>query len=213
VVSGNVSLYNETLGEAIYPTPTVAVVGLLEDRSHHTTQWFKESGHLIGLIGPTLEELGGSEYLSVMSNRVEGKPPHLDQVLERSVHEMCLALISEGLVVSAHDCSEGGLGVALAESCISHPESPRGAELHIESTIRRDACLFGESQSRILVSFPESNREAVEEKARTMKVPFAVIGKVGGNSLVVNINEEEFVREEVSTLKKLWMGALETYVR
>ena len=213
VVSGNVSLYNETLGEAIYPTPTVAVVGLLEDRSCHTTQWFKESGHLIGLMGLTLEELGGSEYLSVRFNRVEGKPPHLDRVLERSVHEMCLALINEGLIASAHDCSEGGLGVALAESCISHPESPRGAELHIESTIRHDACLFGESQSRILVSFPENNREAVEEKARIMKVPFAVIGKVGGDSLVVNVNEEEFIREEVATLKKLWMGALETYVR
>ena len=132
--------------------------------------------------------------------------------MERSVHEMCLALIKEGLVVSAHDCSEGGLGVALAESCISHPDSPQGAELHIESTMRNDACLFGESQSRIIVSFPEKHRTAVEEKAKTLKVPFAVIGKVGGDSLVVNINEEEFIREEVSTLKELWMGALESHV-
>ncbi|MDP7108218.1 MAG: AIR synthase related protein, partial [Nitrospinaceae bacterium] len=213
VVSGNVSLYNETLGEAIYPTPTVAVVGLLEDRSHHTTQWFKEEGDLVGLIGLTVEELGGSEYLSVMCERVEGKPPHLDLPLARTINNLCLSLIKDGLVVSAHDCSEGGLGVALAESCISHPHAPTGAVLDVESTIRNDACLFGESQSRILVSFSAENRTAVEEKAKAVGVPFKVIGKVGGDSLVVNVNGEEFINEEVSYLKKLWMGALESYVR
>ncbi len=213
VVSGNVSLYNETTGEAIYPTPTVAVVGLLEDRSHHTTQWFKEDGDCIGLIGNTMEELGGSEYLSVLYKRVEGKPPHLDLPLARSVNELCLGLIKDGLIASAHDCSEGGLGVALAESCISHPQAPRGAVMDVESTIRNDACLFGESQSRILVSFSAENRMAVEEKAKALGAPFEVIGKVGGDSLVVNVNGEEFINEEVSHLKKLWMGALESYVR
>tara|TARA_B100001964_G_scaffold132641_1_gene146509 strand:- start:563 stop:2791 length:2229 start_codon:yes stop_codon:yes gene_type:complete len=213
VVSGNVSLYNETIGEAIYPTPTVAVVGLLEDSTYHTTQWFKEEGDLVGLIGLTVEELGGSEYLSVMCERVEGKPPHLDLPLARTINNLCLSLIKDGLVVSAHDCSEGGLGVALAESCISHPHAPTGAVLDVESTIRNDAGLFGESQSRILVSFSAENRTAVEEKAKAVGVPFKVIGKVGGDSLVVNVNGEEFINEEVSHLKKLWMGALESYVR
>ena len=212
VVSGNVSLYNETSGEAIYPTPTVAVVGLLEDRSFHTTQWFKEDGDLVALIGLTLEEFGGSEYLKIMCDRVEGKPPHLDLPLAQSVNRLCLELIRKKLLASAHDCSEGGLAVALAESCMSHPLAPKGATLGIDSTVRNDAFLFGESQSRILISFLAKNRLAVEAKAKAMEVPFAVIGKVGGDSLIVNINGKEFIREEVSHLKQLWFGALETYV-
>ena len=212
VVSGNVSLYNETSGEAIYPTPTVAVVGLLEDRSFHTTQWFKEDGDLVALIGLTLEEFGGSEYLKIMCDRVEGKPPHLDLRLAQSVNKLCLELIRKKLLASAHDCSEGGLAVALAESCMSHPLAPKGATLGIDSTVRNDAFLFGESQSRILISFSVKNRLAVEAKAKAMEVPFAVIGKVGGDSLIVNINGKEFIREEVSHLKQLWFGALETYV-
>ncbi len=212
VVSGNVSLYNETSGEAIYPTPTVAVVGLLEDRSFHTTQWFKEDGDLVALIGLTMEEFGGSEYLKIMCDRVEGKPPHLDLRLAQSVNKLCLGLIRKKLLASAHDCSEGGLAVALAESCMSHPLAPKGASLSIDSTVRNDAFLFGESQSRILISFSAKNRLAVEAKAKAMEVPFAVIGKVGGDSLIVNINGKEFIREEVSHLKQLWFGALETYV-
>ena len=212
VVSGNVSLYNETSGEAIYPTPTVAVVGLLEDRSFHTTQWFKEDGDLVALIGLTMEEFGGSEYLKIMCDRVEGKPPHLDLRLAQSVNKLCLGLIRKKLLASAHDCSEGGLAVALAESCMSHPLAPKGATLGIDSTVRNDAFLFGESQSRILISFLAKNRLAVEAKAKAMEVPFAVIGKVGGDSLIVNINGKEFIREEVSHLKQLWFGALETYV-
>ena len=212
VVSGNVSLYNETSGEAIYPTPTVAVVGLLEDRSFHTTQWFKEDGDLVALIGLTMEEFGGSEYLKIMCDRVEGKPPHLDLRLAQSVNRLCLELIRKKLLASAHDCSEGGLAVALAESCMSHPLAPKGATLGIESTVRNDAFLFGESQSRILISFSVKNRLAVKAKAKAMEVPFAVIGKVGGDSLIVNINGKEFIREEVSHLKQLWFGALETYV-
>ena len=212
VVSGNVSLYNETSGEAIYPTPTVAVVGLLEDRSFHTTQWFKEDGDLVALIGLTMEEFGGSEYLKIMCDRVEGKPPHLDLRLAQSVNRLCLELIRKKLLASAHDCSEGGLAVALAESCMSHPLAPKGATLGIDSTVRNDAFLFGESQSRILISFSAKNRLAVEAKAKAMEVPFAVIGKVGGDSLIVNINGKEFIREEVSHLKQLWFGALETYV-
>ena len=212
VVSGNVSLYNETSGEAIYPTPTVAVVGLLEDRSFHTTQWFKEDGDLVALIGLTMEELGGSEYWKIMCDRVEGKPPHLDLRLAQSVNKLCLELIRKKFIASAHDCSEGGLAVALAESCISHPIAPKGATLGIDSTVRNDAFLFGESQSRILISFSAKNRLAVEAKAKAMEVPFAIIGKVGGDSLIVNINGKEFIREEVSHLKQLWFGALETYV-
>jgi phosphoribosylformylglycinamidine synthase II len=213
VVSGNVSLYNETLGQAIYPTPTVVVVGLLKDRLHHTTQWFKEDEDLIGLIGLTMEEFGGSEYLNIVCDRVEGLPPQLDLNTAKSVNELCLEFIQNGLLNSAHDCSEGGLAVALAESCLSHPHSPKGAVLNVDSTLRNDAYLFGESQSRILVSFSAKNRLAMETKAKIMGVPFLVMGKVGGDSLVVNINGKEFINGDISNLKKLWLGALETYVR
>ncbi|MDG1842862.1 MAG: AIR synthase-related protein, partial [Nitrospinaceae bacterium] len=208
----NVSLYNETSGEAIYPTPTVAVVGLLEDRSFHTTQWFKEDGDLIGLIGLTMEEFGGSEYLKIIYDRAEGKPPRLDLPLAKSVNKLCLELIQQKLLTSAHDCSEGGLAIALAESCMSHPLNPKGATLGLDSTVRNDALLFGESQSRILISLSAKNRLAVEEKAKAMEVPFTVIGNVGGDALVVNVNGKEFIREEISSLKQLWLGALETYV-
>jgi phosphoribosylformylglycinamidine synthase subunit PurL len=212
VVSGNVSLYNETSGEAIYPTPTVAVVGLLEDRSFHTTQWFKEDGDLIGLIGLTMEEFGGSEYLKIIYDLVKGQPPHLDLRIAESVNRFCLELIRKNILASAHDCSEGGLAIAIAESCISHPSTPKGATLDINSMIRNDAVFFGESQSRILVSFSSKYRLAVNEMAEAMNVPFAIIGKVGGDSLTMNINGKEFIREGIPHLKKLWFGALEAYV-
>ena len=102
--------------------------------------------------------------------------------------------------------------MALAESCMSHPLNPKGAILGIDSTVRNDALLFGESQSRILISLSAKNRLAVEEKAKAMEVPFTVIGNVGGDALVVNVNRKEFIREEISSLKQLWLGALETYV-
>ena len=105
----------------------MAVVGLLEERSFHTTQWFKEDGDLVGLIGLTLEEFGGSEYLNIVCGRVEGQPPHLDLRSAKSVNRLCFELIRKRFLASAHDCSEGGLAVAIAESCISHPLVPKGA--------------------------------------------------------------------------------------
>ncbi|MDG1928760.1 MAG: phosphoribosylformylglycinamidine synthase subunit PurL, partial [Nitrospinaceae bacterium] len=143
VVSGNVSLYNETKGEAIFPTPTVAVVGLIEDQTKIMTQGFKKPGHRIGLIGFTLEELDGSEYLKVLFDKTGGKTPALDQKNEKQVQEFCLELIQKGLIQSAHDCSEGGLAIAVAEACFAAPEEPLGAKLELESSLRGDALLFG----------------------------------------------------------------------
>ncbi|MCH7844002.1 MAG: phosphoribosylformylglycinamidine synthase subunit PurL, partial [Chloroflexi bacterium] len=145
VVSGNVSLYNETHGAAIFPTPTVAVVGLLEDQTRHCTQWFKNSGDLIGLLGVTQDELGGTEYLKTRFDLTKGKPPALDRELEKKVQRLCLKLIEKNLVASAHDCSEGGLAVAVVESCITGPGNSLGAEINLESGIRADALMVGES--------------------------------------------------------------------
>lgn len=213
VVSGNVSLYNENKGAAIFPTPTVAVVGLLENLELHCTQWFKNSGDRIGLLGMTLEEIAGSEYLKLAFDLCQGKPPGLDKKLEKAVQEVCLELIREKWIHSAHDCSDGGLAAAAVESCVTGPETSLGAALNLESTIRKDALLFGESQSRILVSFAEKNRESIAGAARKKDVPFAVIGDVGGEHFTVNINGAEYVRQNIQTLKNIWKNTLGDYAR
>ncbi|VAX27491.1 Phosphoribosylformylglycinamidine synthase, synthetase subunit, partial [hydrothermal vent metagenome] len=213
VVSGNVSLYNETKGSAIYPTPTVAVVGLLENLDDHSTQWFKNSGDVIALLGLTLEEISGSEYLKLAFDMCRGKPPHLDKKLERSVQELCLQLIREKTIHSAHDCSDGGLAVAVAESCFTGPEKVLGATLNLKSTLRKDALLFGESQSRILISFSEENREAIARMAKNKEVPFTVIGRVGGSHFTVNVNGDEFIQQDIQALKNIWKNTIGDYAR
>ncbi|MEE9258574.1 MAG: phosphoribosylformylglycinamidine synthase subunit PurL [Nitrospinaceae bacterium] len=213
VVSGNVSLYNETHGQAVFPTPVIAVVGLLEDMSQHMTQWFKYSGDLIGLIGLSMEELGASEYLKLMFDRADGKPPNLEQKLEKKVQDLCRDLIHGGRVASAHDLSEGGLAVAAVESCITGPGNPVGARLNIHSTLRRDAVMFGESQSRILISFSGKHKETIEEMARKAEVEFSVIGEVGGGDFQVMINGQEFIKQDIQAIKKIWKNSLGNYAR
>ena len=117
------------------------------------------------------------------------------------------------MIHSAHDCSDGGLGVAAVESCISGPNNALGATLDLESTLRKDALLFGESQSRILVSFSEGERKSIVEMARKKEVPFAVIGKVGGPRFTVNINGEEFIRQDIQALKNIWKNVIGDYAR
>ncbi|MEC7640874.1 MAG: phosphoribosylformylglycinamidine synthase subunit PurL [Nitrospinota bacterium] len=213
VVSGNVSLYNETKGKPIYPTPIVAIVGVLDDQTRHCTQWFKEPGHIIALLGLTMEELGATEYLDKMFQLCQGRVPHLDLKQENIIHRLCLDLIRRGYIASAHDCSDGGLSVTLAECCISGPEQALGAVIDLHSTIRTDALLFGESQSRIVISFPPENQEVVEKLAFEKQADFTMIGTVGGTHLTINVNDQEFIKEDVHTLKKIWQEPLEKYGR
>ncbi len=212
IVSGNVSFYNETKGEAIFPTPTIAAVGLLEDQKRHCVQWFKKPGDLIALAGFAMEELGGSEYLKVSFGLCRGPVPNLDLLQEKKVQRFCLESIREGLVSSAHDCSEGGLAVALAESCFTGPR-PLGARVELESTLRSDALMFGETQSRVLISFPGENRQALEALARKQGVEFSVLGSVEDERLTVRIGGEEYIGQDVRVLKKIWDGSLERYGR
>ena len=211
VVSGNVSLYNETKGQAIFPTPTVAVVGLIEDQTKTMTQGFKKSGHCIGLIGFTMEELGGSEYLKVLFDKNEGKPPVLDRKQEKHVQKFCLELIQKGLIQSAHDCSEGGLVVAVAESCFSSPKEALGATLELESTLRGDTLMFSESQSRIVISFPEELKNQIEDLALSYSIDFSLIGKTGGSKFTVNINSQEYIKQDIKTIKEIWKTSLGCY--
>ncbi len=211
VVSGNVSFYNETQGVAIYPTPVVGMIGLIPDCSKAITQFFKKEGDLIILLGETKEELGGSEYLKILHNKEKGKPPELVLDLERRLHEVCLETIRQGLVKSAHDCSEGGLAIAIAESAVSGPVT-LGAEISLESSIRKDALLFGESQSRIILSAKKKHIEKIIGIAEKKDVPATIIGKVINNRLKVNINSKSVIELNCGKIKKAWKDTIKAYM-
>jgi len=221
VISGNVSLYNETSGVSIYPTPTVGMVGLIEDISRHATQWFKTEGDIIILLGETKDELGGSEYLKIIHKADKGKPPHLELDLEVRIQEACLNAIHDGIIKSAHDLSEGGLAVALAECCISSSKSVIGAEITLPAhAMRADALLFGESQSRIVVSLTQEDVSRFMSIADKYGTPAIIIGKVGGKRLKINPHTKDFgvgvngfIDMPVDELKTAWKGALERLLR
>ena len=182
VVSGNVSFYNESPKGAINPTPTIGMIGIIDNPDKIAKQYFKNEGDLIVLLGETKEEIGGSEYLKVIHDKVSGNAPELDLEAEKAVQNTVRQAIGDGLIQSAHDCSEGGIAVSLAESCISHKENKIGAVIdNLSGQIRKDALLFGESQSRIVVSCAPNDVERLENITRRNKVPFQIIGKVGGN--------------------------------
>ena len=190
IVSGNVSFYNETNGLSIYPTPMLGMVGLIEDAGQTMTQWFREDGDAVILLGKTRDDLGGSEYLKVLQHREQGSPPWLNLETEKALQDFVLKVIHEGLVQSAHDCSDGGLAVALAECCVSGPSGARGAvvKLHLDS-LRRDALLFGESQSRIILSTRPKVAASLLSRATEAGIPAAHIGTVGGGRLVIEVEQ------------------------
>lgn len=192
IVSGNVSFYNETNGLSIYPTPMLGMVGLIEQVDQAMTQWFKAEGDDIILLGAAREDLGGSEYLKVIQAREQGSPPFLNMDVEKSLHDCVLALIRSGLVQSAHDCSDGGLAVALAESSMSGPDRQLGAVVTLSlGRLRKDAVLFGESQSRVVLSSKPVHRQAILDGAKRAGVPVSVIGSVMGDRLVVSLEGEQ----------------------
>ena len=209
VVSGNVSFYNETDGVSIHPTPTVAMVGLLEDVERVAAPWFGTEGDLVALLGPNRPELGGSEYLKVAHGRVAGTPPAVDLALERGVQRTCRAAVEAGILSSAHDVSEGGLAAALAEACMGGPGRGMGAVVDTPVDGRTDVLLFGESHSRIVVSLKEEDYGRLQALASREGVPAAVIGRVGGTHLVIG----DLVRAPVERLRDLWSTGLERCIK
>ncbi|MDP3091789.1 MAG: phosphoribosylformylglycinamidine synthase subunit PurL [Nitrospira sp.] len=214
IVSGNVSFYNETNGLSIYPTPMLGMVGLIESADQTMTQWFRNEGDDIILLGTTREDLGGSEYLKVQHSREQGSPPYLNLETEQAVQSCVLQLIRSGLVQSAHDCSDGGLAVALAECCMSGPDQTRGAVVRLTPGRQRiDSMLFGESQSRIIVSAQPAQRQAILEQAQRLGVPAAVVGAVGGAALVIYVGDERSTTKTidlpVATIADRWGLSLE----
>jgi len=207
VVSGNVSFYNESPNGAIYPTPTIGMVGVIDKLAWICTQYFKKDGDTIILLGASKEELGASEYLKVIHNLIRGDAPDLNLKQEAAVQAALLGAIREGIVKSAHDCSEGGLAVAIAESCISG-DKMIGAAIDLKDNIRKDALLFGESQSRIIISCAKEAVLKVKRMSEKYKVPFAVIGETGGNSLEISINGKNIISVAIAKLKSSWQNGL-----
>ncbi|GAB2547523.1 phosphoribosylformylglycinamidine synthase subunit PurL [Gracilibacillus alcaliphilus] len=201
VISGNVSLYNESNGQAIFPTPIVGMVGLHESLTDITPSHFQQAGDLVYLIGDTKPEFGGSELQNVLEGKYFGKAPAIDLDVEKTRQQQLLTAIQAGLVVSAHDLSEGGLGVALAESLFGKDEL--GADIQLSGNLT--AALFSESQSRFVVTVAEKNRAAFESQVDALQY----IGKVtDSNQLVIRHGEAEAITEDVPSLQQLWKGAI-----
>ena len=213
VTGGNVSLYNESPAGVVDPTPTVAMVGLIEREEWITTQYFKTEGDVVILLGEFGHELGASHYLKVAHGLKIGRPPRLDFERELAVQNALREVIRTGLVRSAHDCSEGGLGVALAEACFS-PAGLLGAKIDLSAAKERrlDEILFNESQSRIVLSTVPENADAVLQLAHERGVPAYRLGRVGGDSLDI-ATAGESLRWPVREIYNDWHDAIANAVR
>jgi len=220
VTGGNCSLYNQSPNGPIDPTPTIGMVGLIEKKEYITTQWFKDEGDAIILLGDIvdaadpLQGLGGSAFLQRFHGLKTGVPPRCDLEKEKNLQTTLLGLIHTGDVKSAHDCSEGGLTVAVAESCVSNHEAretPRliGAtiDLSAQKDLRLDGLLFGESQARIVISVAADNAAKVIERSKIMGVPAVKLGTVGGSALVIKTPTAE-VNIPVADLYDGWWNSI-----
>lgn len=197
VISGNVSLYNENDGKPIDPTPVIGMVGVINEYDNICTLDFKNINDVIFLLGESLNELGGSEYLEYIHHQKCGLPPFLNLSLEKMIQDFCRKAIEKNLLTSAHDCSIGGIAITLAESCIN---SGLGAEIDLKTNIRSDCTLFGESQSRIVVTVnPEKAQEFIKHLQKE-EIPFQQIGLVKGNYLKIN----QWINLPVEKLTKAW---------
>ena len=187
------------------PTPVIGMVGVIEDAGKAVTQSFKTAGDVILLIGENREELGGSQYLQTIHGQKKGPLPKLDLDLEKRVQDTVLEAIKKELVSSAHDCSEGGLAVALAESCITDAKNQLGASIKLDNArIRPDALLFGETQSRIIVSAKAENADKIEDLCKKNKVPVFRLGTVGKDSLKI----EGLIDLNVIKMDRAWRESI-----
>jgi phosphoribosylformylglycinamidine synthase subunit PurL len=220
ITGGNVSLYNETNGEAIYPTPIIGVVGVIDDASKVIARAFRQEGDDVVLLGDGVGELGGSEYLKTLHHLVKGRPPILDLNRERRLIEMLGRAAVSGMLRSAHDCSDGGLGVTLAECAfdsggigceVDIPGTGAGAE--VSSAVALASVLFGESASRAIVSVHPSDRAALLRLATDLGIAAKLIGKTGGSRLVVRVDGDIAVDVAVDEAERVWSTAIAGYFK
>jgi phosphoribosylformylglycinamidine synthase subunit PurL len=209
VTGGNVSLYNESPTGAIYPTPTVGMIGVLDDIENFTAMPFRQQGDAIILFGSNTDELGGSEYLKVVHGLVAGDAPNVDLAGERRLQELVLSLTGQRVLQSAHDTAEGGLAVALAECAIAGDER-WGVDVELHDTLPSAALLFGEAQGRIIVSCRPERADTIVAEAAGAGVPAAVIGHVGspGGSFVIRTPGAAKIDVPTDSLHEVWSTAI-----
>jgi phosphoribosylformylglycinamidine synthase len=209
-----VSLYNETDGTAVLPTPTLGVVGLIEDADQIVTRAFKASGDVVLLLGESGAELGGSEYLKVMHGLIRGVPPALDLERERALQRVLVEGATAGIIRSAHDCAEGGLAVTLAESSFDTGLGVEAnvAAIAVEAAALADiATLFAESASRVVVSVAPDRAHELMASAAAEGVPAAIVGRVGGNAIRISIDGRVVIDEPLAAAERIWSTAIGKY--
>ncbi len=186
VTGGNVSFYNESETYQVYPTPVIGMIGIIDDLSHITPSDFQNEGDLVYLVGQTLPEIGGSEYLKMEFDAVVGLPPMINLETEKKSQDVILEAIHAGLLNSCHDVSDGGLAVALAECCIQNSKKPLGIEATLISDLPEHLLFFSESQSRFIISIAEEQKKELEELFHKQSVMLDLLGQVGGSTFSLN---------------------------
>ncbi len=208
VTGGNVSFYNEDPTRAVFPTPTIGMIGLVNHLRDITTLSFRDEGDVILLLGVNREELGASEYLHSIHNETRGPVPLLDLAFEKKLQDSALAAIRRQLIKSAHDVSDGGLAIALAECCIGDRERQIGATIRLDDSLRADCLLFGESQSRIIVTCERNDLATLFEHFSLTKIPAKEIGRVGGERLKIN----SLIDQPLSVLSEAFYNAMPRFM-
>ena len=207
VTGGNVSFYNDTEGVSIHPTPVLGIVGKIDQIDKAVSTGFKSEGDIIVLLGENKEELGGSEYLKSLHNAEQGIPPQIDLDREKKVQDLCIDAIDRGLLSSAGDLSEGGIAVSLAE-CVFNSEIRMGCDIQLHDNIRTDALLFGETQSRILVSVRPGHLTGLMDLAGKQGVKAEEIGCVTDKHIRISHNDEVLIDVDVETAFTAWKQAI-----
>jgi phosphoribosylformylglycinamidine synthase len=214
ITGGNVSLYNETDGRAVLPTPVLGVVGLIDDADRVARRTFQAAGDVVVLLGESRAELGGSEYLQVIHGLVRGVPPALDLAREAALQRLLVEGIAGGVIKSAHDCAEGGFAIALAECCF---DTGLGVSVDVsgvetsEASLADVATLFSESASRVVVSVSSSGLADLLARAAAGNVPAARIGTVGGTRIRITVDGRQVLDESLAESEALWTNSLERY--
>ena len=209
ITGGNVSFYNDTEGESIFPTPVVGAVGILEDKTQRVSHHFKGAGDWIYLAGETTDEIGGSEYLKTIHGMIQGLPPRLDLEREKAVQAFTREAAARKWLRSAHDLSEGGLAVAITESLFGPLGEMVGATISLECPGRADTLLFSEAPSRMLMSVPPGQAEGLVSLAESFGVPLSRLGVTGGERLRVQLNGVEAIAIGLAALRDAWWSAIE----
>ena len=220
ITGGNVSLYNETDGVAIQPTPVISVVGVVDDAARVLGRVFRHEGATVVLLGESRAELGGSEYLKLVHQRVAGEPPTLDLAAEQALQQLLVSVIADGLLESAHDCAEGGIAVTLAECCfesrgigldVSLP--PVGFDGDVRDELTLAATLFGETASRVVASVAESQTADLLSQAREAGVPARVVGRTGGDRFRLSVDGTPAIDDLLADIEGVWADGLARYFR